>query len=61
MVKARVIAPITHLGRAYAKGDPIEVDPGTAHQLVAAGVIALDPPPAAPVAKPAPPAKGREA
>lgn len=43
MVKAKVTAPITHLGRAYAVGDAIEVDPPTAHQLVAAGVIAIEP------------------
>lgn len=41
MVKAKVLAPITHLGRSYEKGDPIEVDHPTAHQLVAAGVIAV--------------------
>lgn len=41
MVKAKVLAPITHLGRWYEKGDMIEVDPPTAHQLVAAGVIAV--------------------
>lgn len=41
MVKARVLAFINHLGRAYERGDEIEVDPATAYQLVAAGVIAI--------------------
>lgn len=65
MVKAKVLAPINHLGRNYAKGDSIEVDHGTAHQLVAAGVIAVVPEtPAAPAAaaKPSivmPASKGR--
>ncbi len=49
MVTAKVLAPITHLGRHYAVGQAIEVDPSTAHQLVAAGVIAIElPAPAAP-------------
>jgi hypothetical protein len=41
MVRARVLAPILHLGRTYEKGAEIEVDHATAHQLVAAGVIAI--------------------
>lgn len=46
MVKAKVLSALTHLGRYYEKGDAIEVDPGTAHQLVAAGVIAIGTAPA---------------
>jgi hypothetical protein len=41
MVKAKVLAPILHLGRTYDKGAEIEVDHATASQLVAAGVIAI--------------------
>lgn len=50
MVKAKVLAPILHLGRPYEKGDEIEVDYATAPQLVAAGVIAIATAPAPPAA-----------
>lgn len=65
MVKAKVLAPITHLGRPYSLGDMIEVDHPTAHQLVAAGVIAVATAPApdaqaaAKGALPTTPPKGR--
>lgn len=41
MVRGKVLQSITHLGRLYTVGDPIEVDYATAHQLVAAGVITV--------------------
>jgi hypothetical protein len=52
-MKAKVLAPINHLGRNYAAGALIEVDASTAHQLVVAGVIAIEPDAPPPVAKPA--------
>lgn len=61
MVKGKVIAPITHLGRSYAKGDVIEVDHGTAYQLVAAGVMSVETENTPAPGKPAvAPAKGKE-
>lgn len=47
-----VTSPISHLGRNYAAGDAIELDPGTAYQLVAAGCVKETPPPV-PVQHPA--------
>jgi hypothetical protein len=41
MIKARVLYPILHLGKTYDVGDEIYVDSPTAHQLVAARVIAV--------------------
>jgi hypothetical protein len=46
MIKAKVLSPIDHLGRTYAVGDEIDVDPATAYQLVAANVIAVPTAPA---------------
>ena len=40
-----VVQPITHLGRSYAKGDPIVLRPQVAHQLMAAGCVREVPPP----------------
>lgn len=34
-----VVQPLTHLGRAYVKGEAIELDANTAFQLVAAGMV----------------------
>lgn len=35
----RVITPITHLGKAYAVGDPIVLAPHEAYQLLAAKCV----------------------
>ena len=40
-----VVEPITHLGRAYAKGAPIALRPHEAYQLMAAGCVREVPPP----------------
>jgi hypothetical protein len=40
-----VTSPISHLGRTYAAGEAIELDPGAAYQLVAAGCVKEAPPP----------------
>lgn len=47
-MRHRVISPITHLGRSYAKGELIELQPFEAYQLIAAKVVELvpEPPPA---------------
>lgn len=50
-MRHRVISPITHLGRAYAKGDLIELQPFEAYQLIAAKVVELVPEPAQPATK----------
>ena len=38
-VKAKCLQACLHMGVAYSVGDTIEVDPGTAYQLVRAGVV----------------------
>jgi hypothetical protein len=44
IVKAKVLEPLTHHGRFYAKGMEIVLDPAVAFQLVTAGQVEIEPP-----------------
>lgn len=48
-----VTSPITHLGKAYAVGDPIDLHPAHVYQLVTRGCVKEVPPPIPVEVKPA--------